>query len=187
MQSCLLDFLIMAFLEPGPAFHIHPPGTWYWYLNLTPFVCVCVSWGWWGGGGIWQHKIGEYLQVVLGDRRLPWNMGPNAGPHQPALWPWSKRWQFYRSNVKTSAKTGGGGGGSQPLGLLSYQARRFPGSSVVKNTPANAGDTGSTPGSERSPGEENGNPFQYSCLGNSRDRGAWEAIVHGVAKESDMT
>ena len=53
---------------------------------------------------------------------------------------------------------------------------------MVKNLPANAGDTGSIPGLERSPGEGNGNPLQYSCLGNPTDRGAWQAIVHGVAK-----
>ena len=53
--------------------------------------------------------------------------------------------------------------------------------------PANAGDVGSIPGSGRSPGEGNGNPFQYSCLGNLVDRGAWWATVHGVAKELDMT
>ena len=54
--------------------------------------------------------------------------------------------------------------------------------------PANAGDTGdasSVPCSGRSSGEGNGNPLQYSCLGNPMDRGAW--WVHGVAKESDMT
>ena len=43
------------------------------------------------------------------------------------------------------------------------------------------------PGSGRSPGEENGNPLQYSCLGNPMDRGTWEATVHQVTKESDMT
>ena len=52
---------------------------------------------------------------------------------------------------------------------------------VVKNPPANAGDVGSIPGSERSP-EGKGNPLQYSCLENPIDRGAWRAIVHGVAK-----
>ena len=46
----------------------------------------------------------------------------------------------------------------------------------------NAGDPGLIPGSGRSPGEGNGNPFQYSCLENSRERGAWGAIVHRVAK-----
>ena len=50
--------------------------------------------------------------------------------------------------------------------------------SVVKNLPANAGDTGSNPGSGRSPEEGNGNPLQYSCLDNSIDRGAWWARVH---------
>ena len=53
---------------------------------------------------------------------------------------------------------------------------------MVKNPPANTGDTGSIPGSERSTGEGNGIPFQYSCLGNAMDRGAWQAIVHGVAR-----
>ena len=57
----------------------------------------------------------------------------------------------------------------------------FPGGSVVKNPPANAGDAGdagSIPGSRRSPGEGNGNPFQYTCL----ERGAWRATFHGVTK-----
>ena len=58
---------------------------------------------------------------------------------------------------------------------------------MVKNPPANAGDAGWVPGSGRSPREGNGNPLQYSCLGNFMDRGAWWATVHGVAKESDKT
>ena len=49
------------------------------------------------------------------------------------------------------------------------------------------GDMGSIPGSGRSAGEGNGNPLQYSCLGNLTDRGAWWATVHGIAKELDMT
>ena len=56
---------------------------------------------------------------------------------------------------------------------------------VVKNPPANAGDTkdmGLIPGLERSPGEGNGNPVQGSCLENPMDRGAWCATVHGVTK-----
>ena len=51
----------------------------------------------------------------------------------------------------------------------------FPGDSVVKNLLANAGDVGLIPGSGRSPGEGNGNPFQSSCLGSPMDRGAWRA------------
>ena len=61
----------------------------------------------------------------------------------------------------------------------------FRGGSVVKNLLANAGDAGLIPGSGRSPGEGNGNPLRYSCLGNPMDRGAWWATIHGVAKESD--
>ena len=56
---------------------------------------------------------------------------------------------------------------------------------LVTNLPANAGgirDAVSISGSRRSPGEENGNPLQYSCLQNPMDRGAWRATVHGVAK-----
>ena len=63
----------------------------------------------------------------------------------------------------------------------------FPGGSAVKYPPASVGDEGSIPGLGRCPEERNGNPLQYSCLGNTRDRGAWRATVHGVAKESDMT
>jgi len=53
----------------------------------------------------------------------------------------------------------------------------FPGGSVVRNPPANAGDMGSIPGSGRYPGEGNVNPLQYSYLENSMDRGAWWATV----------
>ena len=63
--------------------------------------------------------------------------------------------------------------------------RGFPCGAVVKNPPANVGDTrkvGSIPGSERSPGVGNGNPLQYSCLENPMDRGAWKTTVYGVAK-----
>ena len=49
----------------------------------------------------------------------------------------------------------------------------FPGASVVNNLPVNSGDVGSIPGLGRSPGEGNGNPFQYVCLGNPMDGGAW--------------
>ena len=62
----------------------------------------------------------------------------------------------------------------------------FPGGSVVKNTPANAGDVGSIPVG-RYPGEGNSNQLQYSCLGNPMGRGAWLATVHGVTEESHTT
>ena len=56
-----------------------------------------------------------------------------------------------------------------------------------KNLLANAGDVCLVPGLGRSLGKGNGNPLQYSSLGNTRDRGAWQDTVHGVAKELDMT
>ena len=58
----------------------------------------------------------------------------------------------------------------------------FAGGSVVKNPPANPGDAGLIPDLEKSPREGNGNPLQYSCLGNPMGRGAWRAAVHGVTK-----
>ena len=58
----------------------------------------------------------------------------------------------------------------------------FPGDSVVKNPPANAGDAGLIPESGRSSGEGNGNPLQYSCPENPVDRGIWQATVHGITR-----
>ena len=63
--------------------------------------------------------------------------------------------------------------------------RAFPVALVVKNPPANAGDTrdmGSIPGSGKSPGGRHGNPLQYSCLGNHMGSGAWQNTVHEVTK-----
>ena len=66
----------------------------------------------------------------------------------------------------------------------------FPVGSMVKNLPAKARDireVGLIHGSGRSPGEGSGNPLQYSCLGNPMDKGAWQATVHGSAKNSNTT
>ena len=79
------------------------------------------------------------------------------------------------------------------LGFAGYHlpARGFSGGSEDKASACNAGDPGSIPALGRSPGEGNSNPFQYSCLENPMDRGAWRATVHGVAKSrtrlSDFT
>ena len=74
-------------------------------------------------------------------------------------------------------------------GLIPGQgAKGFPHSSVGKGSACSAGEPGSIPGSGRFLGEGNGSPLQYSCLVNPMDRGAWWAVVHGVAfKESRMT
>ena len=63
-----------------------------------------------------------------------------------------------------------------------YLKLDFPGGSDCKASAYNAGDLGSVSGSGRSPREGNGNPFQYFCLENPTDRGAWQAAVHGVAR-----
>ena len=76
---------------------------------------------------------------------------------------------------------------------LNNSCTGFPSGSVVKNSPANAGDTGDAglmqeiPGSGGSSGEGNDNSLQYSCLENSMDRGTWQATVHGVAKSDTRT
>ena len=71
----------------------------------------------------------------------------------------------------------------QCISLFGFLLKQgLPGGAVIKNLPANAGGTGSIPGSGRFPGGGNGTPLQYSCLGNPTDRGAWQATVHGVAK-----
>ena len=59
------------------------------------------------------------------------------------------------------------------------QVKDFPGDSDSKESACSVGDLGRIPGLGRSPGEENGNPFQNSCQGNPLDRGAWQATVHG--------
>ena len=75
-----------------------------------------------------------------------------------------------------------------PLGIfeLQLQAQGFPGGLVGKESTCNAGAVGSIPWSGRSFGGGHGNPLQYSCLENPMERGAWQAIVHGVT-ESDVT
>ena len=62
----------------------------------------------------------------------------------------------------------------------------FPRGSMIKNSLAAAGYSGSVPGSGRSLGEGNGNPFQYSCLDNPMDREAWWIIIHGVAESQNQ-
>ena len=64
--------------------------------------------------------------------------------------------------------------------LLYEISEGFPGGSDGEESSCKLGDSSSIPGSERSPGEGNGNPLLYSCLGNPMDRRAWQATVHGV-------
>ena len=78
-------------------------------------------------------------------------------------------------------------GSERKMRFITYHPTKigFPGGSVVKESAYNAGDTGdlsSIPESGRSPGRGNGNLLQYSCLGNSMDKGTWWGTVHSVAK-----
>ena len=78
---------------------------------------------------------------------------------------------------------------AKPINSIFPNKQGFPGGSVVKKLPANAGDTedsGLIPELGRSPGGGNGNPLQYSCLGNPKDRGVWWATTHVVIKEMDI-
>ena len=68
-----------------------------------------------------------------------------------------------------------------PLGLFHFFSE-FPGGSDRKESACKAGHRGSVPGSGTFPGEGNGNPLQYFCLGNPMDKGAWWATVHMVTK-----
>ena len=73
----------------------------------------------------------------------------------------------------------------KPITVQYCIARSFPDGAVLKNLPANEGDTRDMHlilGSRRYPGIGNGNPLQYSCLEYSMDRGTWQATVHGVTK-----
>ena len=155
-----------------------------------------------GKGGYLSFLLKIFLFTYLAALDLSWGMwdlGPWPGkePGPPALGTWSlnhwatrevldylflkKKMHYkrhlgehfnleWREGKKAATELGGG---------------RFPGGSAIKNPLGNAGDardTGSIPGSGRSPGEGNGYPLQYSCLENSTDRGASWATVHGVAK-----
>ena len=66
--------------------------------------------------------------------------------------------------------------------LRAYNFPAFPGGSASKEYSCNVGDLGSIPGSERFPGEGNGNPLHYSCLENPMDGGTQQATVHGITK-----
>ena len=89
------------------------------------------------------------------------------------------------SRPKTECEVEGAGGHFNKQ--FPTDPRGFPSGSAVKEFTCSAGDKGSIPGLGRSPGEGNGNFLQYSCLENPVDTGAWQATVHGVTKELDMT
>ena len=112
----------------------------------------------WVGTILWRRKW-QPTRVFL--------PGKSHGQRSPVDYsPWVTRSQTWLKRLSSSSKDSSG----LPWWLSS------------KKSACNAGDAGSIPGWGRFPGERNGNPFQYSCLGNAMDRGAWQATVHGVAK-----
>ena len=143
--------------EPGPA---QPYSSGH---SLT--LCASVSPGEGVGPSVCQH-LGPGITAF----ESPWErvkcMFPCPGPRKETLW-------------------------SPDLGLCVWHSPShfggYPGGSVIKNLPANAGDSGSVPGSRRAPGGGHGNPLQDSCLGNPTDRGAWRRYSPWSRKDSDMT
>ena len=112
----------------------------------------------------------------------PWGVIPARLSQTPFLQDGSscKRKHLHSSCYRTDGQ----------IVLRAYCKTGLPGWLLVKHPPASAGDARDlcpVPGPGRSPGERNGNPLQYSCLGNLMDRGAWWATVHGVTKVLDTT
>ena len=121
------------------------------------------------------------LMIIKKKSLFPWRPLPTVKVSGPFTLEAKVQGHFHRT------MPWGQGGQSQPYvfkkkSIEKVQRIQDFGGSVVKNPPANAEGTGSIPGLGRSSGEGNGNPLQYSYLENSRDRGAWQATVHGVAK-----
>ena len=98
---------------------------------------------------------------------------------------WSKLWVLVTDRETWRAAVHGVAESDMTEPLNWTELMSLPGNLVVKNLPANAGDMGSISRSQRSLGGGNGYPLQCSCLENPMDRGAWRAIVHGVAKRND--
>ena len=117
---------------------------------------------------LWQKVVTGYFRIE----------GGGIAKRQEALW----GWQLYSLSMVMVAQVHVYVKGHQRLYLKYVQFGASQVVLVVKNPPANAGDSGSIPGSGRSPGGGHGNPLQYSCLENPTDRGAWRATAHRVSK-----
>ena len=116
-------------------------------------------------GWIWYLKAKQSFQIFhVGNAKKYIKYLIQKGKHEED----SKCWHHIQNNKKLT---------SEKASLVAQ----------TKEFACNARDPGSIPGSGRSPGEGNGNPLQYSSLENPVDRGAWQAIVHGVAKSQDTT
>ena len=120
----------------------------------------------------WHHRLNGHslskLQEMVKDREA-WR----AAVHGITSWTWLSDWTTTSITSLLCALYH-----DEELNLTKY----FPGGSEDKESACKVGDLGSIPGLGRSPGEESGNPLQYSCLENPMDRGAWRSAIHGVTK-----
>ena len=171
------------------------------HLSFSPLIFRCQTFL---CAFIWNNKNGSEAWQKPGKRLRSKNSlliqaGSNKGPTEERIGMGARReetWKGPHSGERKQTKRSNQS--PEKCGKLTFHSDEclylmgFPGSMVVKNLPASAGDARATedvgmiPGSGRSPGEENSYPPQYSCLGNSMDREARWATVHGVT-ESDMT
>ena len=111
------------------------------------------------GAWMWFMTLSDWAQVTGSSNKILWS--PNIHPVTQL------------SHLLTLCPH------SCPHRLVIQLAKNPP---AKQETACNAGNLGLIPGSVRSPGERNGNPLQYSCLGNFMDRGTWQATVHGIAR-----
>ena len=136
---------------------------------------------------LWTPHVKSWLTGKDSDGGRDWGTGGEGDDRGWDGWMASlTRWRWVWVNSGSWWWTGRPGVlrfmGLQRVGNDWATELNFPGGSVVKNPPANAGDADLIPGSGRFPGEGNGNPLQYSRVENPMNRGAWQATVHGVTK-----
>ena len=152
----------------------------------------CSPWGRWGLVTTEQLDFHFLLSCIGEGNGNPLQCSCLESPRDSRAW-WAAVYRVAQSRTRLKwlsscklfyVRMDGRNQGSISLKIKGWD---FPGDSVAKHALANAGDLGSISGLGRSPGEGNGNPLQYSCLGNFMERGAWWATVYGVAKELDTT
>ena len=126
----------------------------------------------------WQNRIltekTTQTSRVRDFKKMPWTESVFKLKQQ-----WYLRWKIIYSNFSPNTGILHPDNSSNHTDLAIAHVSNISGGSAVKESACNAGDPGLIPGSGRPPGEVNGNPLQYSCLGNPIDRGACQASVHG--------
>ena len=153
--------------QPTPLFL---PGESHGERSLSGFFRVTKSWTHLKRLSTTQHRIGKGFPDSSDGREPACNTGDLGST---SGWGRSREeWNGYPLQCSCL----------ECIAIGLWWKKGFPGGLHSKESACNAGDLGLIPGLGRSPREGNGNPLQYSCLGNPMDRGAWWATVHGVAK-----